>query len=288
MLSEHEIRSRLRPLTPEPTGIQQKTGKLPPIRCVLFDIYGTLFISASGDIGIAKGAKKPLRQLGSLLNRFDIDLTPEELLAAYYRTIETDHQRSRSSGIEFPEVDIVHIWKEVLGSASDRQVQEFAVAFEILANATYPVPNLATLLKACRKSSARMGLISNAQFYTPLLFQWFLNAGVEALGFDPDLIFFSYQHGRAKPGQHLFQLAANQLRRMEIPVSSVLYVGNDMLNDIYPAQRAGFLTALFAGDARSLRLRENDPRCSDIESNLVVTDLKQLSPYLPPKQAAST
>jgi putative hydrolase of the HAD superfamily len=255
---------------------------------MLFDIYGTLFISASGDIGIAKGGKKPLRQLDSLLNRFDIGLSSKHLLAAYYRAIETDHRNSQASGIAFPEVDIMRIWKKVLGSASSEQVRDFAVAFELLSNPTYPMPNLAKLLEACRKSNARMGLISNAQFYTPLLFQWFLNADAETLGFDPDLVFFSYRHGHAKPGQHLYQLAANQLRRMKIPVASVLYVGNDMLNDIYPAQQIGFLTALFAGDARSLRMREDDPRCRDIEPNLVVTDLKQLIPYLPPQQAASS
>jgi putative hydrolase of the HAD superfamily len=33
-----------------------------------------------------------------------------------------------------------------------------------------------------------------------------------------------------------------------------------MLNDIQGAASAGFKTALFAGDRRSLRLRENDPR----------------------------
>ena len=255
---------------------------------MLFDIYGTLFISASGDIGIAKGGKKPLGQLGRLLDRFDIDLSPEELLAAYYRTIETDHQASKTKGIGYPEVDIIRVWNEVLSGASKEQVRNFAVEFEILSNPTYPMPNLANLLKACRKSSVRMGLISNAQFYTPLLFQWFLNADAETLGFDPDLVFFSYRHGHAKPGRHLYQLAANQLRRMDIPASSVLYVGNDMLNDIYPAQQIGFLTALFAGDARSLRMREDDPRCNDLDPDLIIIDLKQLIPYLPSQQAVST
>ena len=288
MLSEEKIRSQLQPLTPLPTGLHRKTGELPPVRCMLFDIYGTLFISASGDIGIAKGGKKPLRQLDSLLNRFDIGLSSKHLLAAYYRAIETDHRNSQASGIAFPEVDIMRIWKEVLGSASSEQVRDFAVAFELLSNPTYPMPSLAKLLTACRKSSVQMGLISNAQFYTPLLFQWFLNADVEKLGFDPGLVFFSYRHGHAKPGQHLFQLAANQLRRMKIPASSVLYVGNDMLNDIYPAQQSGFLTALFAGDARSLRMRKDDPRCHVLDPDLVVTDLKQLIPYLPSQQAAST
>ena len=63
---------------------------------------------------------------------------------------------------------------------------------------------------------------------------------------------------------------------MGIETSSVLYLGNDMLNDILPADRAGFQTALFAGDARSLRLRKDDPRCQGLAADLVITDLMQL------------
>jgi putative hydrolase of the HAD superfamily len=49
-----------------------------------------------------------------------------------------------------------------------------------------------------------------------------------------------------------------------------------MLNDMLPAYAEGFQTALFAGDKRSLRLREDDPRCKNLSPDLVITDLRQL------------
>jgi len=49
-----------------------------------------------------------------------------------------------------------------------------------------------------------------------------------------------------------------------------------MRNDMGPAARLGFRTALFAGDARSLRRREGDPWCAGIVPDLVVTDLVDL------------
>jgi len=58
-----------------------------------------------------------------------------------------------------------------------------------------------------------------------------------------------------------------------------LYVGNDMLKDIWPAARLGCKTALFAGDRRSLRLREDDERCRELEPDLVVDDLSQLAQF---------
>jgi putative hydrolase of the HAD superfamily len=66
------------------------------------------------------------------------------------------------------------------------------------------------------------------------------------------------------------------LCRRGIRHDEVLYVGNDMLNDIMPANSVGFRTALFAGDARSLRLREDEPSVRGSTPDLVVTDLLDL------------
>jgi putative hydrolase of the HAD superfamily len=53
-----------------------------------------------------------------------------------------------------------------------------------------------------------------------------------------------------------------------------------MLNDIYPAKNTEFKTALFAGDSRSLRLRQEDKRCEDLLPDIVITDLIQLLEHL--------
>ena len=55
-----------------------------------------------------------------------------------------------------------------------------------------------------------------------------------------------------------------------------MYVGNDMLNDIASAAKVGLRTALFAGDARSLRWRKGDERVEGVVPDLVLTDLLQL------------
>jgi putative hydrolase of the HAD superfamily len=56
----------------------------------------------------------------------------------------------------------------------------------------------------------------------------------------------------------------------------VLFVGNDRLKDIYPAHRVGMKTCLFAGDQRSLRLREDDERVQGLEPDFIIDDLQQL------------
>ncbi|MBW1867325.1 MAG: HAD family hydrolase, partial [Deltaproteobacteria bacterium] len=96
------------------------------------------------------------------------------------------------------------------------------------------------------------------------------------LGFEKDLTFFSCNLGCAKPSRIIFNLAVKSLKRKKIAPGTTLYVGNDMLNDIYPAARAGMKTALFAGDARSLRLRTGHRECHGLSADLVVTGLMQI------------
>ena len=121
-----------------------------------------------------------------------------------------------------------------------------------------------------------MGIISNAQFYTPFVLEYVIGSCFDRCCFDPRLTFYSYRYRCGKPSTAMFRRAARMLNVMGIPVASALYVGNDMLNDILPAKRVGFKTALFAGDRRSLRQRKSDEQCRNIAPDLVVTDLRQL------------
>jgi putative hydrolase of the HAD superfamily len=142
------------------------------------------------------------------------------------------------------------------------------------------MPQLTKMLTFCRKQKLLLGIISNAQFYTPMLFKWFCNSDEQNLGFDPGLLFYSFEYRVAKPSPALFEMAADKLNARGIQPVEILYVGNDMLNDIYPAHIVGFQTALFAGDRRSLRLRTEDPRCAELSPELVLTDLGELIGYI--------
>ena len=268
------------PLSPIPTDVRP-IGKLNrTIECILFDIYGTLFISESGDIGVAKTKDQKQHLLKELLEKYDLTLTPEKLLQALFARIEEVHDKLRKDGIDFPEVEIDEIWRHILQTDDRHFIQRFAIEFELIFNPVYPMPHLEEILAALKHRRLLMGIISNAQFFTPYLFEWFLGSDLKGLGVHPNLVILSYQLKYAKPSAMLFDLAVRRLSELDVEAASVLYIGNDMLNDIYPARNAGFNTALFAGDKRSLRLRQDDPRCADISADLVITDLSQLLDHL--------
>lgn len=267
----------LHPLRPIPTGMRQRGRLKPPIKCLLCDIYGTLFISASGDIGSAGLLDRRSAQLDQLLSRYGHLISAEKVLKRLHRTIQNFHAASRGQGIDYPEVVIETVWEKVLAFDDSQRLRKFAVEFEMIVNPVWPMPGLEKLLEHCRFNGIALGIISNAQFFTPYLFEWLLAATPVQLGFDAELIWYSYRNGCAKPSPALFQMARRILAGRGIAQQHVAFIGNDMRNDIRPAQRAGFQTILFAGDSRSLRLRADDSLCKDLAPDRVINDLNQLT-----------
>jgi len=242
----------------------------------LFDVYGTLFISGSGDISIiSKNVKKD--RIEGLFKKYGIDESPELVIRRFFDLIKARHNEAKETlGIDYPEVVIEQIWEELLCSEDAATVKKFSLEYELLTNPVWPMPGLNDLLFFIKQHSLVSGIISNAQFYTPLIFEAFLGYGLEDLGFNRELLIFSYMEGVAKPSFRLFEKAKQRLERMGFSPHEVLYVGNDMLNDIYPANRIGFRTALFAGDRRSLRLREENPKTKKLNPDVIISKLNDL------------
>jgi putative hydrolase of the HAD superfamily len=282
------IRRHCRPLVPIATGERPVLRPLDGVRAVLFDIYGTLFISTSGDLGAGSTAAKRGRAFEAALRAADLpaDCDGEQGVDRLYAAIRGEHDRNRARGVEYPEVDIVEMWRRALSglvppdrlrSAAGRvTLEKVALEYEMRTNPVWPMPHLRECLDFLRQQGFVLGLVSNAQFFTSQLFPALLGAPAGALGFDGHLSCYSYRHGHAKPGLLLYRVAGELLAGRGIQAREVLHVGNDMLKDIRPASALGFRTALYAGDARSLRRREDDPRVRDVVPDLVLTDLLSL------------
>lgn len=281
------IRHASRSIEPLPAGESASLKPLNNIEAVLLDVYGTLFISSSGDIGsgdhdVHAAAFRQAIVDSKLILRGD----GGEGVKCLRSTIEDCHSRSRQAGIDFPEVDIVEVWRTTLqslqqlgqldGDIDNVDVAELSLRYELATNPVWPMPGAAECLTELANRGIHLGLISNAQWFTPLVFPVLLGGELDALGIGPEMQFWSWRAGRAKPSEYLFRLAADVLRNRGIEPERVLFVGNDMLNDIVPATATGFRTALFAGDRRSLRRRDGDPRVASAQPDIVILHLRDL------------
>ncbi len=251
--------------------------RLGHIQAMLFDVYGTLVISRAGEGGVTvdHGHQELIQ---NLLRRFNVAESPDQVTQLVRETIAREHARLITKGIEYPEVDILEIWRSIFGWDDLLRLKRFSQEYESIVNPVYPMPGLGDLLRSCRERDLTMGIISNAQFYTQDLLENMLAEPLGTWGFVPQLILYSYQFQTAKPSVHLFEMAAQRLLDRGIHPAISLYVGNDMRNDVQPAKTVGFQTALFAGDRRSLRWRKHDPCCRDLVPDMVITDLRQLIP----------
>ncbi len=284
------IRQGTAPLEPIPTAQTTRLESLESIHGVVFDVYGTLIISGVGDISIAgdQDRDEPLRNALEAAG-FSFNGDGEGLAQRFYDAI---HQAQREEidkqdNLKFPEVEIRDVWqsfiKTLLGEAliegelTLARVAETAVRYEIAVNPVHPMPGCESLLADLRSRSLPIGIISNAQFFTPLLFEAFFGKSLDELGVDLRVSIWSYLLREAKPSRILYRKAADEWwEHHRIKPHNLLYVGNDVRNDIWPAAACKFRTALFAGDKRSLRLRQDDPDCASVKPDLVLTGLSQV------------
>jgi putative hydrolase of the HAD superfamily len=286
-----QVKALSSPMSPIATACPERVPQLPGVRAVAFDVYGTLLISGTGDVGTAASADRPaaladaLRDAGFVVRSTQAADAGVRSLADH---IQRAHTRLRGRGLECPEVEIRDIWADVLadlraqglveGEYDRERVERLAIAFECRVNPVWPMPHAVATLARLRASGRLLAIVSNAQFYTPLVIEATLGAAPAALGFADERCVWSYRLLEAKPSTALYErLAAHLEQREGVAPHEVLYVGNDIRNDIWPAQRVGFRTALFAGDQRSLRLREDDPACRGVQPDAVIHTLTRVT-----------
>lgn len=285
------IQTESKPMEPEPTGQEPRLTQVPGIRAIVWDVYGTLVQSGVGDISLASkisGDREALMREAFTAAGFRLtDDGVNPLAELFQDTLTAQQDIRRADDVEHPEVDIVAVWEDFLdqleayqiieGAITPVRVRLLAVHWEVRVNPVWPMPGMPETLAALRKARKPMAIISNAQFFTPLLFPALLDEAISSLGFLEDACVWSYELKRAKPSFTLYETCAEFFeQRLKVKPSEILYVGNDMLNDIYPAHEMGMKTALFAGDARSLRLREDAKECKGIKPDVVITELPQL------------
>lgn len=279
------------PLEQTDTGTLPRLQTLDNIHLIAYDFYGTLFLSGVGDIGIDDGSPDAEIFLDALTDSGVVivnTIAGSEGFNIYNSVVEQEIKRFKNEGIEYPEPDIRNIWKSVLTELKQRKLVKFndndeiyrriSVEFEARMNPVWPVPGALETLLHFKEKDKVQGIISNSQFYTPIALEALTGKTLTELGFSEKLLHWSFEERMKKPGMLFYKNFIKKMSAVDKTLNpeDVLYIGNDMLKDIYPARSLGMKTALFAGDKRSLKWRKEDSRCKDIEPDLVITSFSQL------------
>ncbi len=276
-LHEKEAKKYKRELFP--ISYPSKSEKINDIRAVICDVYGTLVnYWKPGFQNASTRSQSLLNAFKTVAERFGMTETlisineaepPEKTLSDFYHgLLALQHEKMAQKGVLYPEVKIEEIWGIIIMLLKRRgyNPQEFIEApekdisryvafcynFYSLGRDLYD--GVTDALSGLKQNNITLGILSNAQFYTPidltLLIREQSNGKYEDFNelFDPDLTFFSYEYGVAKPNQILFRRLFDALYEFQILPSQTVLVGNDLLLDIKPAIEAGMKTAFFTGD----------------------------------------
>lgn len=298
-LIEKELKRRFtelsKPMSAIPTGTGARLKKLNGVRFLMYDFYGTLFLSGVGDIGIDDG-KSDAALMKEVLSGAGIQIKKkgagDRSLTLYSEVVEDEIGRLKKEGIETPEPDIRQVWRSVLEQLAEKGFiepmrEEFiservSVEFEARMNPVWPVEGVVSTLHRMKERGFYQGIISNSQFYTPIVLEALTGKSLSALGFDRRLLHWSFEEEMKKPDLKFYRRFIDKLASAfpDALPNEVLYVGNDMLKDVWPASVVGMKTALFAGDERSLKWRSDDERCKTLVPDVVITDFRQLDDIL--------
>jgi putative hydrolase of the HAD superfamily len=305
------VREKMNPLEPIPSGVEPRLRALSGIRAVIFDIYGTLLISGAGDNSLIS-EQKSVSAMKNAISELpgSESIRANEVLQRYTLLISEHQERRRHEGIQFPEIEIREVWKDLFSEffsdpISNETLEQVARIYEYEVTECWEMPGAGDVVRNLHEGGYRLGIISNAQFYTPALVDAFLGTPLDltvsdggpnrgSYGSQPcsetprstssswntELTLLSFQIREGKPSVRLYERIRDAAEKMGMKSQEILYIGNDFCKDVAPAQKVGFRTGLFAGDARSLQAGPDGLPAALKRADVVLTELQQIDQVL--------
>ncbi len=235
------------------------------IKGLIFDVNGTLT-----DILTNESCEDIYRILANFLDYQGIAIAPDELKRLYF---EINKRQRRSSAEQFPEFDVVAIFREILESHASEYTRSLpSDKLELLPSLLAEIFRAASRFKLCLypgvwevmndlRDLYQLAALSDGQtlWAIPEL------RSVGLLDFFKTVI-VSSDLGYRKPDRRMFELALSQ---MQLSAAEVLFVGNDMYRDVFGARELGIKTVFFKSN-------QGEQKPSGAEPDYIIYDFRQL------------
>jgi hypothetical protein len=293
------------PAAPEPQPIRAKPHlvRLPEVRCVLWNVYGTLLAISGGEIwfehpqpfvmGVAlEKTIQEFKMWGSMSRKPG---QPSEYLQQIYRQVLIELSSLPGGGEKCPEIPSDRMWEAILKRLLQKDyrfdagfygsLNEFsrkvAYFFHASLQGTVCYPGAAAALRYVSDHGLSQGLYADAQCFTPVQLQRGLAAqdpaaSVEAL-LRNDLMVLSYEIGRRKPARRMLARLKEVIEQQGLEPGAVLHVGSRINQDLVPARRLGMRTALFVGDRDAVQATAEQLRDPVSRPDVLLTELSQIT-----------
>jgi FMN phosphatase YigB (HAD superfamily) len=278
-------------------------AKLPKVRAVLWNVYGTLVAVSGGELVFEHPTKllmdvaldKTLQEFKMWASMSRKPGQPAEYLGQLYRQALAEQKGVTVGGERHPEASAERVWESLLKKllqkdykfdagffgALNEYSRKVAYFFHASLQGSACYPGAAAGLKAVKDAGLTQGLLADGQCFTTVQLTRGLAAQDEnaTLGelIDDDLTILSYEVKARKPSERLFRKALDALAERKMEPEEILHVGARIAPDLAPAKKLGMRTALFAGDKGSLQATPEQLRDAATRPDVLLTELAQIS-----------
>jgi FMN phosphatase YigB (HAD superfamily) len=291
---------------PEPPHIRGTKSKphlkrLDFIKAVTWNVYGTL-LSITGGEFYREHPKAFIMELAldKAIQEFKMWKAmsrkpgePARLLRTMIENITLDVQLHVEKGERYPETPVEKIWEGVIkklllneysynvdffGSVEDYSIK-MAYFFHRSLQGTGCDEGAAETVQWIKNQHYWQGLLSDAQCFTTVQLQRGLMQQDRTFVLDYCIPqshrSLSHSVRAKKPSDRLFKDMVLKLRQNNIKPEETLHIGSDLVNDLAPAKKHGFITCLFTGDVSSLRA---DPELINDRNrpDVLITDFREV------------
>ncbi len=296
------------PPAPQPVKARPFLTPLPDVRLVTWNLYGTLLSISTGNLVFEHPQKlvmevaldktvQEFKMWGSMSRKPG---QPSAYMGELYQRALEQQKMAPSPGEKFPEILAEKIWDNIFKKLLQKEyqydagfhgppadyVKKMAYFFHASMQGTRFYSGAARALEHVRACGLKQGLLADGQcFSLTQLQRALLSDSVSTVDdlFDRGLRVLSCDVGGRKPSERLFKHLLTTAQRQGIEPNQVLHLGSRIIQDIAPAKRLGFRTALFAGDKESLQASAEQLKDTETRPDLLLTDLAQLVDVIVPK-----
>jgi FMN phosphatase YigB (HAD superfamily) len=293
---------------PAPPEIERPKAKphlvrLPEVRVVTWNVYGTLLAIGGGDLCFEHPVKfimdvaldktiQEFKMWGAMSRKPG---QPADYLRQIYHNLFDEQRTVAGGGEKYPEISAQRLWEAFIKKLMQKDytfdagfygsLNEFsrkvAYFFHASLQGTACYAGAARALRHVKQAGLPQGLVADAQCFTLVQLQRGLSrqdatAKLDEL-VDPDLRACSWEVRARKPSERLFRHLLINLAEREIRPSQVLHMGSRVTLDIAPARRLGMKTGLFAGDKASLQATREQMKESATRPDVLLTELSQIA-----------
>jgi phosphoglycolate phosphatase-like HAD superfamily hydrolase len=279
--------------------------RLPQVRAVTWNLYGTLLAISGGDLvfqhandfvmGVA--LDKTVQEFKMWASMSRKPGQPADYMKIIYEQV-LDEQRVAPPGERHPEIAADRLWETIIKKLFQKDYQfdanfygslneysrKVAFFFHASLQGTCCYAGAAAALSHVAGAGLAQGFLADGQCFTAVQ----LRRGLAAQGpidldeaVPADLRALSFEVRGRKPSERLMRHSLQQLAKRGISPDQVLHVGSRVTQDVIAAKRLGMKTALFAGDRASLQATGEQLKEGAGRPDVLLSDLSEISEVVP-------